>query len=43
MGVGEWVRSTLIEAKGRGQKGLGWGVCGGVTRKGDNIRNINNQ
>jgi hypothetical protein len=34
--VSGW-RSTLIEAKGGGEWGMGWGVCGGVTGKGDII------
>jgi hypothetical protein len=33
----EWVnglRSTLIEAKGKGKGGMGWRVGGGVTGRG---------
>jgi hypothetical protein len=30
--VGEWVEDTLIEAKGKGERGDG-GCCGGVTGK----------
>jgi hypothetical protein len=34
MGEGVWVRSTLIEAKGRQERAdVGWGVCGAVTGK----------
>jgi hypothetical protein len=32
--VNEWVRSTLIEAKGRGKSEMGGKVGGGVTGKG---------
>jgi hypothetical protein len=35
--MGGW-GNTLIEAKGRGErKRMGWGLCGGVNRKGNII------
>jgi len=40
----EWMSgwsSTLIEAKGRGKKGLRIGSCGRVKENGDIIRNVN--
>lgn len=37
MGKGGW-GNILIEAKGRGERAdVGWGVCGGVSGKGDII------
>jgi hypothetical protein len=40
----EWVsrwRSTLLETKGKEEKEDRMGGCGGVTGKGDIIRNVN--
>ena len=36
-GVGER-RSTLTEAKGMGEKGIRWGVCRRVMRKGYHLK-----
>jgi hypothetical protein len=35
--MSELVEEPVTEAKGIGKRGMEWGMCGGLTRKGDII------
>jgi hypothetical protein len=39
--VGGWVGECLIQAKGRGRADVGWELVEGITRKWNNIRDVN--